>query len=73
MDKWAIENIKQLLQNYEKELTKKSEKYADFMCDWADASQVETVRYANLYDLTRKEKQRVELALKDIFLILEIN
>lgn len=71
MDKWMLENIKTLLENYNKELTNKSEKYADFMCDWADASQSETVRYANLYALNRKERQRVQMALYDITTALE--
>ena len=60
MTKANLEFIEQLLMNYSNHLRDKAEQAADMMADWADASQSETIRYAERYATIRKERQRVQ-------------
>ena len=63
MKKAEFEFIEQLLRNYDNHLRDKAEQAADMMADWADASQSETIRYAQRYDIILKERQRVHDSL----------
>lgn len=66
MDNLKLENIKTLLENYHKVLMDRAITYADMMADWTGSSVSEATRYADMYDLNRKERQRVENALFDV-------
>ena len=61
-----MERIATLLKNYDSHLRDKAERYADMMSDWAEASQSETVRYANMYSTVRVERQRVNDSLLEL-------
>lgn len=63
---YALNSIKYLLENYDKELVKKMLNYGDMMSDWADASQSQTVKYAEKYALLRKERQAISLTLVEV-------
>ena len=62
----TLERIKTLLENYDKKLQAKGETYANFMADWADTSQSETIRYADKYTQVRLERQRVHYSMLEI-------
>lgn len=61
-----MERIATLLKNYDEHLRNKAENYANMMADWADASQSETIRYANMYSTVRVERQRVNDSLLEL-------
>lgn len=66
MNKASLERIATLLRNYDEKLRDRAEHYADMMADWSDASQSETVRYANMYSVVRVERQRVHDSLIEL-------
>ena len=71
MTKEALERIEQILTNYDSSLRDKAEHAADMMADWADASQTETIKYAERYSVIRIERQRVRDALLEIRVALK--
>ena len=66
MDTATLEMITQLLEHYDAHLRDKGEHLADMMADWADASQTETIKYAQRYSINRLERQRVNDCLRII-------